>query len=234
MTGSDRSELRSLPACANEQQIRVKETRFSFAQSGRHGFGPAIAIAQELLEGSVHRVCRRRVADLRLHHHQRDAVHEKHDVRDDAALHAARRVDAELVDRMKDISFRVDEVDQLRDRIRLARDLIHIHLRLEEELLHLLVGLQERATGVSQELVAKVIDLPPGQPFLTVCRAVQGTNRLPEHLRQKPFAKAHAQARPRIAGDHPVSLIHDRPAQCCKLVQEGLFDVEVFGHSGCR
>ena len=65
----------------------------------------------QLLVGGVHRVGGRRVADLGLHHHQRQAVHEEHDVRDDELLHAARRLHAELVDRVKLISLRLPEVD---------------------------------------------------------------------------------------------------------------------------
>ena len=68
----------------------------------------------------MHRVGGVGVADLGLHHHQRNAVHEQHDVRDDAALHAARRVDAELVDGVEDVALGVREVDQLHHRVRLA------------------------------------------------------------------------------------------------------------------
>src|SRR3546814_17227359 len=72
-------------------------------------------------------------ANRGVHHHQRNTVHEQHEVRDDAALHAARRVDAELVDGVETVALRVHEVDQRHHRVGLAGDLVAVDLRLEQQ-----------------------------------------------------------------------------------------------------
>lgn len=99
---------------------------------------------------------------LALHHHQRDTIHEQHDVRDDEGLHAARRVDAELVDGVKLVVRRVVKVDQPHHRIGLARQLVALDLRLEQQCLHGLIGLQQGAVGVAQQLAAQILQLAVG------------------------------------------------------------------------
>src|SRR4051812_34816319 len=96
MAGSDGPKLGPLAARPHEEEIRVEEFRLALAQPGRRGLRPAIPVAQELLEGRVHRVGGGGIANLRLHHHQRNAVHKKYEVRNNTTFHAARSVDAKL------------------------------------------------------------------------------------------------------------------------------------------
>ena len=200
----DRAELGLLAAGADQQQVGVEQARLALAQPGGERLRRGVAVAQQLLERLVHRVGRVRIADLRLHHHQRDAVHEQHDVRNDAALHAARRVDAELVDGVENVALRVGEVDQLHHRVGLAGEFVHVHLGLEEQLLDRLVGFEQRAVGLAQHLVAQVVELALGQPFLAVRGAIDCADGIAEHCWQQPLAKAHPQAGGRVGRDDAV------------------------------
>ena len=65
-----------------------------------------------------------------------------------------------------------------------------IHLRLEEKRLHRLVGFQQRAVGLAEDLVAQIVELAVGQPGLAVGGEVERPDRVAEHLRQKPLAEA--------------------------------------------
>ena len=94
------------------------------------------------------------IANLGLDDHQRNAVHAEHDVRDDAGLHTARRIDAELVDGVKLITLRMRKVDQLHDRIGLAREFVEVHLRLQEQRLRRFIGFEQGAIRLSQQLVS--------------------------------------------------------------------------------
>jgi hypothetical protein len=179
---------------------------------------------------SVHRVGSVRITDLCLDDDQRNAVHEEHDVRDDAALHAAGRVDAELIDGMEDVALRMGEVDELHHRIGLARELVHVHLRLEEERLHRFVAFQQRAARVTQELIAQVIELAIGQPLLAVGGTIERTHGVAKHAGQQPLAKARAQAERRIGGNEAMPMVDDRPAQRRELLEERFLDVEVLRH----
>ena len=201
VAGGDRAELGLLAAGADQQQVRVEEPRLALAQARLDGLGAAVAVAQELLEGRVQRVGGVGVADLRLDHHQRDAVHEQDDVRDDAALHAARRVDAELVDGVELVALGVREVDELHHRVGLAGDFVAVDLRLEKQRLRRLVGLQQRAVGLAEDLVAQVVELAVGEPGFAVGRQVDRANRVAEYLGEKPLAEARPQARRRIGRD---------------------------------
>ena len=170
VAGSDGAEFGLLAAGANQQQVGVEQARLAFAQAGSLRFRTSVAVAQQLDERLIDRVRRVRIADLRLNHHQRDAVDEEDNVRNDATLHAARRVDAELIDGVESVALRMREVDQLHDRVGLAGDLVHVHLGLEQQLLDGLVGLEQGAARVAEQLVAQVIQLALGQPLLSVRR----------------------------------------------------------------
>lgn len=80
--------------------------------------------------GGVQRIGGIGVAYLGLDNDQRDAVHEQDNVRDDAALHTARRVDAELVDGVESVLLGVSEIDELDDRVGFAGDVVTVYLRL--------------------------------------------------------------------------------------------------------
>ena len=122
-------------------------------------------IALQLHKGLLHGIGAGRSALLALHHRQRNAVHKQHNVRNDELLHAARRIDAELVDGVELIVFRVGEIDQLDHRVLLAGHFVDIHLGLEQQLLNGLVGLQQGAVGLAQNLVVQVIQLLVSQPW---------------------------------------------------------------------
>ena len=97
----------------------------------------------------MHWVGRVWIPDLGLHDDERDAIYEQHDVGDDEALHAARRIDAELINGVKPIALRACEVDQLHHWVRLARHFVVIDLGLEKQALCGLVGLEKRAIGLA-------------------------------------------------------------------------------------
>ena len=145
----DGAKLGLLAAGTNQQKIRVEEPRLALAQASLEGLVATVAISQKLLESCVQRVRRVGVADLGFDHHDRDAVHEQDDVRDDAALHAARRVDAELVDGVKLVAFRVREVDEPHHRVGLAGHLVAVDLGLEEQSVRRLVRLEQRAVRLA-------------------------------------------------------------------------------------
>ena len=117
------------------------------------------------------------IADLRLDHHQGNAVHKEDDVRDDAALHAPRRINAELVDGVEDIALRVGKVDQLYYRVSLPGEFIHIDLRFEEKRLHRLVGFQQCAAGLAYDLVAQIIELAVSQPGSNIGGEIERADR---------------------------------------------------------
>ena len=64
----------------------------------------------------------------------------------------------------KTVALGVGEVDQLHHRVGFAGDFVQVHLRLEEKRLHRLVGLQQRAAGLAQDLVAQIVELAVGEP----------------------------------------------------------------------
>src|SRR5262245_6709659 len=109
----DCPELGLLAAGAHEQQVRIEQPRLALAQSGGRSFRPAIAVAQKLNESLVNRVSGIGIADFGLDHYEWDAIHEQHDVRDDAGLYTAWCVDTKLVDGVKDVSLGMGEVDHL-------------------------------------------------------------------------------------------------------------------------
>ena len=66
--------------------------------------------------------------DLCLYYYQRNTVHEKHDVRNDGALDATRRIYPELVDGMELVTVWMPEVDELDNGVRFLRYLVSIYL----------------------------------------------------------------------------------------------------------
>src|SRR3546814_6300400 len=126
MSGGDGAELATFAAGPHQQQVAVEQPRFALAQAGVLRFRAAVAVAQQLLDGGVHRIGRGGIGNLGFHHHERNNVHEQYDVRDDAALPAARRVDAELVDGVETDALRVHEVDQSNYRVGLEIGRAHV------------------------------------------------------------------------------------------------------------
>src|SRR3546814_12612012 len=112
-------------------------------------------------------------------------------VRDDAALHAARRVDAELVDGVETVALRVHEVDQRHHRVGLAGDLVAVDLRLEQQRLDGFVGLQQGAVGLAQQLRVQVLELAFAQPPLPVAPRVRPAPGLPQPLPPVPFPETN-------------------------------------------
>lgn len=51
------------------------------------------------------------------------------------------------------------KVDELDHRIDLAAGLVHIHLRLHQKFVHRLVGIQQRAIGLAQQLLLQLVEL---------------------------------------------------------------------------
>ena len=141
---------------AHQHQAAVKQSGLAFLQARGFGFLAAAHVALQLHKGFLHRVGAGFRTLLALHHHQRDAVHEQHNVRDDEGLHAARRVDTELVDSVELVVRRVVKIDQAHHRVSLAGQLVAVGLRLEQHRLHGLVGLQQGAVRVAQQLAAQV------------------------------------------------------------------------------
>jgi hypothetical protein len=148
-----------------------------------------------LLEGGVQGVRGVGVADLRLHHHQGDAVHEQDDVRDDTGLHAAGRVDPELVDGVEPVALRVGEVDEPHDRVNFAGHLVAVHLGLEEQGLSRFIRFEQGPVGLPKKLVSKVVELLVGEPGLAVLGDVGGPDSVSEHLGQDPLAEPSAEGR---------------------------------------
>ena len=179
----------------------------------------------------MHRIRRVRIADLRLHDDERNAIHEQHDVGDDALLHTAGSVDPELVDDMELVPLRMLEVDQLNDRILFPGDLIHIDLCLEQQRLDGFVRFQEAQIGLAHELVAQIVELSVGQPHRAVVRTIDRSNRLAEDIGQQPLPEARPKADRRIVRDDPVTVIDHGPIEGGELVKEWFLDVGVFAHA---
>lgn len=167
------------------------------------------------------------IADLGLDRNERHAVHEQDDVRDDAGLHAARRVHTELVDGVEPVAPRVSEVDELNNRVRLARHLVDVDLGLEEQVLHRLVGFEQSVVRLPEDLVAEVVELAIRQPGFALCCEIDGPNRAAENLGENPLAKPGAQALGWIGWNESLALVDDCPAERAELVEERLFYVEV-------
>ena len=95
--------------------------------------------------------------------------------------YAAGRVDAELVDGVKTVVLEVRKINQLYHRVSLARGLVNIHLRLEQQRRNRLVGLQQRAIGLAQQLAAQVIQLSVGEPRCAIGQGVDAAHRCGKH-----------------------------------------------------
>ena len=229
ITRSDRAVIGFHAAAAYHQHIAVKQTRLALFQTLLMGGLALVAIALQLLKSFRHRVGAGRPAFFAFHHCQRDAIHEQHNIGNNELLHAARRVDAKLIDSEKMIVLRVHKVDQLHHRVLLAIHLVHIYLRLEQQLLYRLIRLQQGAVWLAQNLILQILNLFCREPLLALGAGVQRHHRLGEYLRQQPLAKIEAQAFGRI-GRNILPLVDHLPAQCCKLLQEGLLDFRVFAH----
>jgi len=80
------------------------------------------------------------------------------------------------VDGVELVALRVCEVDEFCDRVRLPGDFVAVHLGLEKEALGCLVGLQQRAVRLTEDLVAQVIELAVREPGLAVGRRIDGAN----------------------------------------------------------
>src|SRR5690606_8568314 len=116
------------------------------------------------------------------------------------------------------------EVDELDDRVRLPGDFVAVHLRLEKQPLGRLVGLQQRTVGLPEDLVAQVVELAIGEPWLPVGRQVDGANGVAEYLGEEPLTEACAQALRRIRGNEALALVDDFPAEGSELLKERLLD----------
>ena len=201
--GADGAGIRRLAAAAHQKEVRVEEPRLALSQASRTGRLAGVAIACQLGVGLVHRVRGGGAADLRLDHDERQAVHEQHDVGNDEWPDPARRVDAELVDRVEAVAFRAVEVDQPHRRVLLAGHLVAVDLRLEQQLLHRLVGLEQRARWAAEDVVEQACQLALGQPLPSVRRRVERPHCLAEHVRQVDLREARSQAPRRIARHDP-------------------------------
>jgi hypothetical protein len=59
---------------------------------------------------------------------------------------------------------------------------------------------------------------------------VSAPHRLAEDAAQRDLAEVVAQAGRRVAWNRVAALVNDLPAECAEVVEERLFDEEVFGH----
>ncbi|OQA16039.1 MAG: hypothetical protein BWY63_02798 [Chloroflexi bacterium ADurb.Bin360] len=143
---ANRAQLRRLPACRYEQLRRMKQ-RLRALYLGH--ILPLVAVAQQLVDG-----LRQRVFDggaFGLHHHQRDAVDEEHQIGHDVTLPRRRpgRIHAELIDDEEVIALRVVEIEVVNGDVFAA--LRSLNLRpLEQQLRGSLVCLDE--IGLPQPL----------------------------------------------------------------------------------
>ena len=175
--GGDGAVVRLKPTTANQQQVAVKQARLALAQACRSSVSALVHVALQLHKGFRHGVGTGFRALFALHHAQRYAVDQQHDVRNDELAYAAGRVDAELVDGVETVVLGVCKVNQLHHRVSLARGLVNIHLRLEQQRRNRLVGLQQRAIGLAQQLAAQVIQLSVGEPRRAVGQRVDAPHR---------------------------------------------------------
>ena len=109
----DRPELALIPTGPNDELIRVEQPRLTFLEARLFRLFTLFRIPHQLLEGFGHWIGFNLIPVLCLNNNQRHAVHEQHNVWNDEQLHAARCVDAELVDGVEGVSLRMLEVDQL-------------------------------------------------------------------------------------------------------------------------
>jgi hypothetical protein len=89
----------------------MEQSRLALTQTSGEGLWARVPVAEKLNKRLVDWIGCVLIADFCLYHHQRDAVDEQHDIRDDTGLHAPRRINAELIDRVEDVPLRVGEVD---------------------------------------------------------------------------------------------------------------------------
>ena len=186
-------------------------------------------IALKLHKRFLHRVGTGLGALLAFHHRERDAIHEQHDVRNDERLHAARCIDAELVDGVKLVALGMLEIDQAHHRVALAGQFIRICLRFEQQRLNGFIGFKQRAVRLAQQLAAQVFELAVSQPCAIVIGAVDCPHRCIEYIGQQPLAEVGAQAG-RSVLRHPRALIDHVPALFGQLLKERLFDLGIFAH----
>ena len=175
--GGNGAVVRLQPTTANQQQVAVEQARLALAQACRSSVSALVHVALQLHKGFRHGVGTGFRALFALHHAQRYAVDQQHDVRNDELAYAAGRVDAELVDGVETVVLGVRKVNQLHHRVSLARGLVNIHLRLEQQRRNRLVGLQQRAIGLAQQLAAQVIQLSVGEPRRAVGQRVDAPHR---------------------------------------------------------
>jgi hypothetical protein len=99
------------------------------------------------------------------------------------------------------------EIDQFDDGIGFAGEFVDIHLGFEEKTLHILVGFEQGAAGLAQNLVAEVIELARGEPRAAIVGGVERADGGAENVGEEPLAEIGAQA------------------------GGGIFDVAVFGRA---
>lgn len=113
---------------------------------------------------------------------------------------------------MEAVPLWVFEVDELHHRVALAGDFVAVDLGLEEKGVDRLVGFEQGAVGLAQDLGAQVVELAVGQPGDAGSGTVDGADGLAEDLGEEPFAEGLAQAGGRVGGDEALALVDDHPA----------------------
>ena len=228
-----------VPNSALSPQVRmtnlvgVEQPWLTLPQPRQPRFLPLFAIPHQLLERLEHGVGGEVVGILALDDHQGNAVHEQHDVGDDEVLDPARRVDTELVDCQEMVPLGVVEVDQLDIGVLLAGQFVDIDLGAVEEFLDGFVGFDAGCGWAGRAVRRRVPPVAcrsassrPSSVVLIFRTLSKNTplRMISRKLVRRLFVGSVGNAR---------SLVNDIPVQRAKLVQERLFDEEVFGHGYC-
>ncbi|MCY1354495.1 hypothetical protein D9M69_408740 [compost metagenome] len=185
-----------------------------------------VAVAAQLIDGLGQRFGNGRA--LALHHHQRDAVHQQHQIRDDkflAAVVARRAIDAVLVDHAEVVVGRgvpVDVLDGLPAPAFPAREAVDGDAP-EQQLSDLLVGFHQLAgthAGNGGQGFGNALLIQPG---LAVAQ-VDGTQALGQRGPLNHLAEAAAAGGGRIVE----AALGVLPVQPLQLSHKGFFDVFQF------
>ena len=212
IAGGDGAELGLLPAGGDDELVVVEERRAAFA------LGAALlAVAQQLVDGLRDGVLD--LGRLALDHHDRQAVQEEDDVRDDMVLRA-QDAHLELADGDKAVVVPVGEVDKTHRRAFLAGPAVLADARIfQEQREDVAVVLNQTGTGKARgELLDHLLHLIVFQPVVDDLELLP-QNRQHHHLGE---ALAEAVARMLLAVE-----VDDLPAQAVQA------DRGVVSRRGC-
>lgn len=194
-------------------------------------FGALSAVPHQLFKGLEQRIRITLIQIFGFVDRQWHSVNEQNNVWNDAGLHTARCVDAELVDSQKMVIEWIFEIDEANIGGLFPSQFVFIGLRAIEQLLNGFVDLNQISGGAIGDFLKEFFQLFVGQSSLSVICLIDSANILEEYVFEEDFAERRSQTG-FGGGGVRLPLINDLPAQLTQLVKERFFYEQIFRHGG--